>query len=210
MTAIVCMSDTHQQHRKIAVPEGDIVVHAGDMTFVGHIDWLRDFANWYASLPHKHKVLIAGNHDLTLESFPELGRIFLDKGIVYLNEESAVLEGLKFFGTPWSLEFNDWAFNVPRGGEARQRWAKIPDDTDVLVVHGPPYMHGDLCRDGRRVGCPDLLERIHRIRPQLVVCGHIHESAGVYTTAHGSVIINASALDEQYRLVNAPHVWTTR
>lgn len=203
---IVCISDTHEKHNRVKLPEGDVLIHAGDWTSKGNKHRLQAAGRWFAGqASYSCRIAIAGNHDISLQYDPGFGiRCFADS--VYLAEGSVDVQGLKVFGTPWSTEFNGWAFGAKLGEECRKHWARIPRDTDILVVHGGPFGYGDRCLDGRRVGCPDLTRTIEEICPKLVVCGHIHEDYGVYTMACGTTVVNASLMDSFYSLVNSPIV----
>lgn len=204
---IVCLSDTHGRHRGLDVPDGDLLIHAGDLTAVGEPVQVQEAADWLAALPHRHKVVIAGNHDFLFEREPEEARRAL-RDVTYLQDEGVELDGLRIWGSPWQPWFNDWAFNLRRGQPLRERWSLIPTDTQVLVTHGPPRGHGDRTVDGRAVGCLDLLGTVRRIRPRLHVFGHIHEGYG--TTHEGpTTFVNASICDVDYRPGNEPIVVDT-
>ena len=190
MLTIVCISDTHGFHDHTEVPDGDILIHAGDLTKHGTLGDVTDFNAWLGTLPHRHKVVIAGNHDFCFQHEPELARSRLTN-CVYLEDEAATIEGIRFYGSPWQPWFFDWAFNLQRGPEIAAKWSLIPDDTDILVTHGPPLGFGDVTYRGESVGCADLLERIRVVRPKLHVCGHIHEAAGVARDG-GTLFVNAS------------------
>lgn len=201
---IVCISDTHARHDELELPEGDILVHAGDFTRRGALADIEAFDRWLASQPHRHKVVIAGNHDFAFERQPQAARSALKSGH-YLEDSGVELEGLKFWGSPWQPWFFDWAFNLQRGPELAARWALIPEDTDILVTHGPPAGHGDLTSRGDRAGCVDLLERIRVVKPRLHVFGHIHEGYG--QSREGSTrCVNASSLNLAYEPVHEPVV----
>ena len=201
---IVCISDTHEFHSRLKpLPDGDVLIHAGDLTGSGNRGALEMAADWLRSQPHKHKVVIAGNHDLTLESDPESAKDIFH-GLIYLNQTAHMVEGLKIYGTPWSPAFHDWAFNATEK-QQKKHASLIPEDTDILISHGPPYDVRDKCYDGRKVGCKYLRARIEKIKPKLVVCGHIHEGFGT-SKALGTTIVNASILDEYYKVVNSPIV----
>jgi len=217
---VVCISDTHGYYPR--VPDGDIIVHAGDLTNVGELEQIDGFCKWFASLPHPHKVFIAGNHDLSLHiehyerNWSNFTSVKADSaaaraclktpGITYLEDEAVEIMGLKFYGSPWQPEFCDWAYNLERGEPCAAKWRAIPGDTDVLVTHGPPLGHGDRCRPGNRAGCVDLLSEIERrIKPRLHVFGHIHEGYGV-TTNGQTIFVNASTCTLKYLPTNPPLV----
>jgi len=203
---IVCISDTHSKHNEIEVPDGDVLVHAGDITSRGELSTVNDFNNWIGKLPHKHKVVIAGNHDFCFEDELKDNAVEILNNCIYLQDSSCEIDGVKFYGTPWQPWFYDWAFNVKSEEEREGIWAKIPDDTDVLIVHGPPYMHGDeVMSDYDNVGCRKLLARIKELNIKLVVTGHIHESYGEYNIGDTKVV-NASTCDFAYDPINPPIV----
>ena len=136
---IVCISDTHGQHAKLGVPDGDVLIHAGDfMAFGDTPKEIIDFNQWLGGQPHRHKIVIAGNHDWMFERHPGAAKELLGNAI-YLENSGTELAGLKIWGSPVQPEFNNWAFNVARGAAIRRYWEMIPDSTDVLVTHGPPY-----------------------------------------------------------------------
>eukprot|EP00656_Telonema_subtile_P016431 TRINITY_DN18679_c0_g1_i2.p1 TRINITY_DN18679_c0_g1~~TRINITY_DN18679_c0_g1_i2.p1 ORF type:complete len:328 (-),score=39.27 TRINITY_DN18679_c0_g1_i2:71-1054(-) len=217
----VCISDTHGLHRDIAeqIPPGDVLVHTGDFTNTGEAEQVQDFSEWLLSLPHTHKIVIAGNHDVTFEPEyyenraadrfhkrnkyePEHVRSLL-QNCVYLENAGCEIQGIQLYGTPYQPEFCDWAFNICRGQECREVWSKIPTDCDVLLTHGPPLGHGDLLHpSGGRAGCLDLLNTVQcRVKPQYHVFGHIHEGAGV-TTDGQTVFVNASTCNFKYNPTN--------
>ena len=88
------------------------------------------------------------------------------------------VRGYQIYGSPWQPEFFDWAFNLPRGEELRQKWSAIPPDTDLLLVHGPPAGHVDMTSRAGRVGCQDLREAVHQRSISVVVSGHLHSAYG--------------------------------
>jgi predicted phosphodiesterase len=201
---IVFASDTHSKHSRLVVPDGDVFVHCGDFTMLGAADTVAEFGRWIASLPHAHKIVIAGNHDRSFEEDPRVAHVALDapgNGIVYLEDSGVELDGVRFWGSPWQPWFFDWAFNLQRGPEIAAKWALIPDDTDVLITHGPPMGILDYVPRGEHVGCADLLARIADVRPKVHAFGHIHEGAGVLER-DGTTFINASICDVKYRPVN--------
>jgi predicted phosphodiesterase len=201
---IVCVSDTHGQHGRMVVPDGDLLVHAGDATLRGTRAQLEAFDAWLGSLPHPHKVVIAGNHDFALERDPA-ARSWI-RGGTYLQDEGVVVGGLRIWGSPWQPRFFDWAFNLDRGAPLAAVWAMIPADTDVLVTHGPPRGILDRTARGEDVGCDDLLrEVVERVRPRLHVFGHIHEAYG-REARDGITFVNASSCDLRHDPVHPPIV----
>jgi Icc-related predicted phosphoesterase len=135
---IVAMADTHMFHGDLGpIPDGDVLVHAGDMGRAGDEEELREVAAWLRALPHREKVIVPGNHDFLFETEPQKARA-LFAGMHVLIDEPATIRGLRFWGSPWTPVFHDWAFMLPPGAALAARWALIPDALDVLVTHGPP------------------------------------------------------------------------
>ncbi len=206
-----CISDTHQKHDEIEVPEADIVFHSGDSNS-GSLPRLRNFLEWFSELPHKHKVFIAGNHDWVFQrnhkKALEMVKEYEDKGVIYLQDEEIILEGIKIYGSPQTPEFCNWAFNCWRTVEEfyadnygqtydyiGKYWIKIPKDTDILLTHGPPNGILDKCPES--VGCELLLKIVKQIVPKYHIFGHIHEGRGD-EIHEGIQFINASSLDGRY------------
>ncbi|CAJ0646794.1 16262_t:CDS:2 [Entrophospora sp. SA101] len=197
----VCVSDTHNMvnSRNFTVPEGDVLLHSGDLTKVGTVDQLEQAVNWLKDLPHRHKIVIAGNHDLILhKEFYEtnwsefhtvkdnhdkaIGIISkVGNGFVYLQESSYVIPeiGYKVYGSPWTPWFYDWGFNGERGEFLKEIWSRIPETTDILMTHGPPSNILDLVDGTENVGCEDLYQRVEEVKPLVHLFGHIHESYGI-------------------------------
>lgn len=203
---ITLISDTHGKHNspKLQLPtDSEMIIHAGDFTSMGTLEQVNDFLQWYSNLPCKHKVLIGGNHDFLLERNPTLFQSLLPDNLIYLENESVKIEGIKIWGSPITPWFYDWAFNRERGEDIRRYWEQIPEDVDILVTHGPPYMQGDRTSRGESVGCEDLLEFVLKIKPKYHVFGHIHEAYGT-TQNEYTTFINASCLNLNYQMVNAP------
>lgn len=203
---IVCISDTHgKHHRLLDLPEGDVLVHAGDFCNQGTLAEVQEFGKWLATLPYRHRIVVAGNHDWPFERTPRKARAAL-RSATYLQDKGVEIDGVRFWGSPWQPVFYNWAFNLPRGPKLAEKWALIPDGTDVVITHGPPRGYGDQClSNGFNAGCDDLLVALERCGARLHVAGHIHEGYGVRN--HGPMtIVNASTCNLNYQPVNAPVV----
>ncbi len=230
---IVCISDTHSLHEKMlnynSLPEGDVLIHAGDCTNKGTKRDVEEFVHWFMNLKgFDTKIFVAGNHDFAFEEhrYPHhkgdydwyhqlMNEENLSQSdVVYLEDSGFIIESsefnrpLKFWGSPWQPEFYNWAFNLPRmGDELKKYWDMIPDDTDVLITHGPPNEARDFVNNWRQggvnVGCELLRFRVEQIKPILHVFGHIHSG---YGGAHikDTLYVNAAICTEQYIPSNKP------
>lgn len=203
---IVCISDTHGHHSKVSVPDGDLLIHAGDfMAFGTKLKEIIQFNQWLGTLPHQHKIVIAGNHDVMFERHSATARELLNNAI-YLENSGTEIAGLKIWGSPVQPEFNNWAFNVARGAAIRRYWEMIPLDTDILVTHGPPFGvldQSDSSSD--HLGCEELAVVVEKIKPRLHIFGHIHGGHGDEIHS-GTRFINASVVNEEYWPVYEPHI----
>ena len=214
---IVAISDTHQYHRHVSLPEGDVLIHAGDLSKTGSLVAVEDFAEWMGSQPFKHKVVIAGNHDFAfMNNLKKKSEKALAKhGCTYLHDSSVEIEGLKFYGSPYQPEFFNWAFNLPRGKALADKWAQIPDDVNVLITHGPPYGILDLVEDtisnaGRDLhqGCQDLLNRLMELKElKAHIFGHLHLNGGQIKMISNVAFVNAAICTERYSPTNPPVIF---
>lgn len=183
------ISDTHCKHMFLDIPDNvDMVVHAGDMSNAKepamNANEVLDFLEWYKSLTHiKYKILVAGNHDTSIEN-GHVTRGNIHESITYLEHEFVEIGGVKIFGSPYTPNFGTkWAFNVPRG-KLEPYWNDITEGLDILITHGPPKGILDLTQYDSRIGadgqmffqcgCKDLLRAIIRAKPRYHVFGHIH------------------------------------
>lgn len=194
------LSDTHGQHYDIDIPKKGYtcVIHTGDFTNMGREDEIDSFLLWYSNIPCKHKILIAGNHDLSLEyhnaEFKQKCHIL---GITYLYNESVTINEIKIYGTPHIPMFYDWAF-MNSEKQLREIYSKIPDDTNVLLTHGPALWILDEVPRGH-VGSEALLEQFARLKQlKYHIFGHIHEDGGKETTIAGCRHLNVSCMDMNY------------
>lgn len=218
---IILISDTHGQHKYIRhpLPEGDILIHAGDCTNVGSQSGVRQFVEWFQNIEgYDSKIFIAGNHDWAFYRKPAwLGHFINDENlsqsdVVYLQDSEFIIEDpefsrpIKFWGSPHQPPFMNWAFNVPRD-ELYKYWELIPDDTDVLITHGPPHEIKDFAQYTQTFeGCSSLRFYVEeRIKPALHVFGHLHESYGVMVLKD-TLYVNASTATLRYEMINKPIV----
>ncbi len=206
MKEIICISDTHGRHKELNLPDGDILIHSGDFSRGrGSLKEVEDFNDWLGILDFEWIITIAGNHDFPLEKMPEKAEALLTN-CIYLRDSEIVIDGIKFYGSPYQPWFHSWAFNLQRGQALADKWALIPDDTDVLITHGPPYGILDLTHwDQISVGCKDLASRVIKVAPKAHIFGHIHEGYGRLNFS-GIEFINASICNPNYKL-NEPIVF---
>jgi len=203
---IVCMSDLHGQWADVRVPDGDLLIIAGDNTVYGKGFEYEYFNAWLGGLRHPNKVVIAGNHDkwLYLHNPHECQNML--SNCTYLYDREIEVDGIRIYGSPWTPTFFDWYFMKDRGPDIRKKWDKIPAGIDILVTHGPPIGYGDMSTfQNARMGCEELREAVDRIRPKLHVFGHNH---GGYSEARNehTLFVNASTCNEGYKPVNKPIV----
>jgi Icc-related predicted phosphoesterase len=211
---ICCVSDLHGY--LIPIPECDLLIIAGDICPVYNhsidyqAEWLGTvFKKWLGSVPAKHIVGVAGNHDLVFQFAPS---IVPSLPWVYLQDKHIDIDGCLIHGTPWQLKFGEnWAFNTDESGID---WlcSSIPENCNIIVSHGPPYRYGDLaprgCNDFEHVGSVALAHRMKSF-PNLryLVCGHIHSASGTFKVNEQLTVINASILNEQYKPVFQPKIF---
>lgn len=227
---IVCISDTHGLHTIMeqfkSLPEGDILIHAGDCTNVGKPHEITEFVYWFQNVKgFDTKIFIAGNHDFAFEKVNEphhngdfdwfknlMNEENLSQSdVVYLQDNEFVIESpefskpLKIYGSPWQPEFYNWAFNLPRNGwELELKWKDIPEDTDILITHGPPHGVRDFTPANLQVGCEILRFHVeNRIKPSIHVFGHIHHAYGAVQQDE-TMYVNASICTERYIPSNKP------
>jgi predicted phosphohydrolase len=200
----VAISDTHCRHRSLRLPKGDVLLHAGDISYRGDRREIEDFLSWFGKLPYAHKIFIAGNHDFFFEREKEaLIHKLIPPDVHYLKDKEVVINDIKIWGSPYTPWFYRWAFNKRRGTSLAAHWENIPADTDVLLTHGPVYGLLDLTSNEQHAGDKDLLKKVLSVKPKVHVCGHIHEGYGMIKR-HGIKFINACVLNDSYELANLP------
>jgi len=205
---IISISDTHGLHRRVEIEETDLLIFAGDCMTSGHDDKeLISFLQWFDRQPAKYKVMIAGNHDRFIENFSKVfKKLLLDyPSIIYLEDSWVEIEGYKIYGTPHSKIFHNWAFNKS-SEDLYHLYGKIPVDTDILISHAPQYGVLDELVDRQKVGEYHLSSQMKCLgNLKLHVFGHIHNGFGmVKPDGFNYISINASQVNESYRLTNFP------
>ncbi|KAF2001711.1 Metallo-dependent phosphatase [Amniculicola lignicola CBS 123094] len=202
-TRIVCISDTHNNTPRL--PQGDVLIHAGDLTNQGSESELKKTLSWLEKTNFEAKIVVAGNHDMTLDaafyakhhtswrwptpqdpekcrsmfvSSPSITYLENNAAAIYLSDPTGPHTCFTVFGSPCQPNKWTWAFQYERGHGAKV-WDTIPPDADIVVTHTPPYGHCDTNTRDDRTGCEELLQALHRVRPMLAVSGHIHEGRGV-------------------------------
>jgi len=210
----IIISDTHGYLPEI--DKCDLFIHAGDIcpttNHQKHYQksWLeKKFNPWLDAVPARHKVFIAGNHDIIFEKWKKSLPKF---NAHYLENSSVEIEGLKIYGSPWTPFFCNWAFNFPEKDRkvrevSKDCWDKIPNDVDILITHGPAYGYGDITsHNGRNhYGDRQLLKALKRVKPKYHFFGHFHEGCEDEDTImkldHGGSITyccNVSVVNERY------------
>lgn len=205
------ISDTHGYHDLLKVPDGiDMVIHSGDCSNprdpYNNEPEVREFIHWYKSLPIKHKVYVAGNHDTSIEKRLVTKQDFTDYNIIYLENEYVEVDGIKLFGSPHTPEFHNWAFM--KSIEKLERFWRnaIHKPCDIVIVHGPPKGILDKSYDkiGRMESCGNrsLLNRVLELKPAYMCFGHIHNcediiNAGMLKlSAHDTWFSNGSVVTD--------------
>jgi Icc-related predicted phosphoesterase len=202
---LVLLSDTHQFHREVEVPDGDVLIHAGDFTmFSKSMTAIGDFNTWLGELPHRLKICVPGNHEFFLEAAPSQ-RSLLSNATVLINE-GIEIDGFRIWGSPVTPLYGG-AFGLSSAADRRQLYAQIPEDTDLLITHGPPFGILDIVPGSElHSGCHELLEAVVRIRPKLHVFGHAHGAHGIFQTDH-TTFVNAALLGIHGDLDKSPVIF---
>jgi Icc-related predicted phosphoesterase len=177
---LVLISDTHSNLHTLQVPDGDILIHAGDFSNFGTLDELIAFNNALEELPHRHKIIIAGNHDHIFERDPSTALKTLTNAL-YLQDSEVTIEGLRIYGSPWTPPSPSRAFCLSDPKARRKYWDRIPKGLDFLITHGPPVGLLDTSRNEISMGCSELREVVELRSPKIHVFGHVHEAYGILT-----------------------------
>jgi len=214
---IVMVSDTHNKLDEIEIPEGDILLHAGDSTMMGRPEELHKFNQDLGKIKNRFThgiVCIAGNHDWGFQRDSIRAQSYITNA-TYLEDSFVIIEGKKIYGSPWTPFFFNWAFNLKRGKEIKEKWDLIPDDTDILITHGPPFGILDLVQNISpysnnqliSAGCEELLNRVVRLtNMKLNVFGHLHMNYGSKMIGNTN-FVNAACLNDSYKVAHAPIIY---
>ena len=216
------------------LPGGDLLIHSGDISSLGRQSEVERFVKWFNGIDnYTNKVFIAGNHDMTFDReillrdklayfegkteydtecaegkpkwLEELLGIHLRPNVFYLENSFVILDDIKIWGSPITPSFGyGWAFNKDRGYDINEIWNRIPNDTDIVITHGPIHSYCDRTdRGGLNVGCEQLYHRLNEVQPQLHFSGHIHEAYGYRNTKWGYAF-NGCNCDLSYLVNNKP------
>lgn len=212
---ICSISDTHSLHRQVEIPECDVLICSGDISYKGEQDIVNDFIIWFGTQQPKHKILVFGNHEVGYSNhlskkFIKSQDLIKQNNIHYLQNSEVIIDNLKFYGSPATPYFYGWEWNFQRGSDISRVWNKIPQDTDILITHGPAYSILDYVpslnnRDPHQ-GCKDLLNKINTLNLKAHICGHIHGSYGTIIR-NNMRFVNAAICDESYKASNKPIVF---
>ena len=212
---ITVISDTHGKHNEITqdLPGGNLLLHAGDISSMGYQHEVQQFCKWFNNIEnYDHKIFIAGNHDWgfqnNVEKIMEIVNSY--KTVTYIQDKTVSVgddkKMVNVYGSPWQPEFYNWAFNLQKNGnELAEKWDAIPDNTDILITHGPAFGVLDTVAGKMwdNLGCQLLTDKIKTIKPKIHLCGHIHSGYGYFFDGD-THFLNASVLNEAYQYTNKP------
>jgi len=198
----VVISDTHELHDELKLPQGDALIHAGDITHHGTQYAVKDFLQWFSLQDFKHKIFIGGNHDIYLDEDPVGLLEILPSNVTYLNNNGCEIDNIKIWGSPVSPDLVGWAFGKHRY-EMEEHWKYMPDEIDILITHTPPFDILDKSSRYLTLGCKDLLRKVKMIKPKYHLFGHVHASYGIVEKSK-TTFINASNISSTRGIVNPP------
>lgn len=211
---LICISDVHNKISDVVLPPGDLLIIAGDLTMKGTTKEYIKFNNDLEKIKSLYKygvMVINGNHDFLGQKDFNFSKLLLTNVNYYLQDSEVTIEGVKFWGSPWQPFFYNWAFNLHRGKAIAEKWTLIPEDTNVLITHGPPKNILDIVEGNwgitEHVGCEDLLHRIMQLsKLKAHIFGHLHLNGGKVIKSNNTIFANASICDESYSPTNSPIV----
>ena len=202
--------DSHTFHNEIVVPDVDIIIFSGDCSnpkdvYINERE-VREFIDWFGKLNCKYKIFVAGNHDGSIERKFVDRSDFIQNNIIYLEHESVEIEGLNIFGSPYTPTFGNWSFMKDRA-KLDNYWKMIPENSDIVIIHGPPKTILDLSydRDGKLEFCGDQAlynNIVNRVKPKLMCFGHIHNYENIHNAGtkqlsnHPTIFSNGSCVED--------------
>lgn len=191
----IAISDTHGCHRQLNLPKGDVLLHAGDVCNQGDKNHIEDFLEWIKELDFEHKILIRGNHDINLNTKSSLLNLTMPKGVVQLDHSGIEINHIPIWGIPFPLDWN------------KRTWESIPNNTQVLITHQPPFSILDNPPCSPSIGSKKLLKKVKSIQPKVHLFGHIHASYGKKEIGN-TLFLNASAYKaSKNMIINKPFVF---
>lgn len=202
---IACASDLHWLFQEVKdFPEADVFVYAGDWSGYGtNIETMR-FIAWLGGLPYSYKLVVPGNHERWAGVYTSWAEeLFEEAKIPLLIDKEFIIDGVKFYGTPWTPIFRHWAF-MKKDAQLDKVFCQIPEDTDVLITHGQPR---GIC-DPEGYGSKALLKHVDRVQPKIHIFGHAHEGYGYQkykdTHCYNVAMCSPSTLeyDNTYKLIH--------
>lgn len=200
------ISDTHNHHsNKWEIQPCDVLIHCGDFSFQGNFSevqqFVKDFKKAKKDSGAKYAIIVPGNHEKGVQANEQFFREYCEQNdIIVLIHEEIVLDGVRFFGTPWQPYFCNWAYNVENEQDLDRYYSEIPDDTQVLITHCPPYKILDYSPMCGNVGSKELQNRVMQLKKlKFHFFGHIHYSQG-FQIFHGIKFVNCAILGDQYGL----------
>ena len=198
---LVIISDTHALHEQLGPLSGDVLIHCGDFCDGFHIDDddVSKIDQWFGGLNFDCILCVGGNHDFVAQERRSHGKPVFQNAI-FLQDECYEFGGLKFYGSPWLPDLDGWAYFLS-DDERRDKWNRIPVDTDVLITHTPPFGILDRPRSGHSVGCSYLRAALEDIDLRVHCFGHVHASYGQRDESKVK-FYNASVVDSHYRVTN--------
>jgi Icc-related predicted phosphoesterase len=204
MMKIIALSDTHSLHNEVVLPKCDVLIHAGDFSGNGSMSHVNNFLDWFSNQDATVKLATPGNHDTWVEkNTQEAISMFKNRGVELLIHAPYKYNTIKFFLSPYTPEFMEWSFMYPRM-DGKKVWEDIPEDTNILVTHGPPHQILDYVpRSFSHQGCTYLRQKISEIKPAYHIFGHIHEGYG-YKLFDSTHCYNVSVCNKNYDAINKP------
>ncbi|KAH0353348.1 Metallo-dependent phosphatase, partial [Aureobasidium melanogenum] len=234
-TRVLIISDTHSaplattsssQLFRHPLPSADVLIHCGDLTMIGLPSEYHKTLDMLAAIDAPVKLIIAGNHDRTLDKtwmknhekmlqgkkwedmyeeareiwFGEQGRAKRE-GVRMLEEgvhEIELKNGavLKLYTSPYQPEFYDWAFPYERYEDRYNPASETLSDATNIAVNPIPSV-SDQQLD--IIWCPHLLKAMTRAKPLVHCFGHIHEGWGAETVTWDDVSVTEKETMEQFK-----------